>query len=284
MPSGLGYFPLRAERSRMHPVDGEASWVEAMPEIYDRALGPALFIPYAEHLAGLASQLAPRRVLELAAGTGIVTAALVRALPQADIVATDLNTAMVSWAAERIAGATWQQADAQSLDFPADSFDLAVCAFGVMFFPDRPGAYAQTARVLVPEGKLLLTVWDTVVGSPFPTALVDSLAAVFPDDPPDWPVRVPYGYADPDRIRVDLQAGGLQVDTLDRVVLRGTAPSARTVAEGFCLGSPLRFALQERGPLEVLAERMALEMEARLGPGPLESELAAFVVAASAPA
>jgi ubiquinone/menaquinone biosynthesis C-methylase UbiE len=95
-----------------------------MPEIYDRCLGPALFAPFAAHLATMAAELSPQRVLELAAGTGIATTELVRALPAADITATDLNPAMVSWAADRISGATWLPADAQFLDFPDGSFDL----------------------------------------------------------------------------------------------------------------------------------------------------------------
>src|SRR4051794_34342248 len=91
----------------------EASWLESMPETYDRALGPVLFQPFAEYVAPLVAALRPDRLLELAAGTGIATAALVRALPNTEIIATDLNQPMVDWAAQRVPAATWQQADAQ---------------------------------------------------------------------------------------------------------------------------------------------------------------------------
>jgi len=93
----------------------DATWVGSMPEIYDRCLGPALFAPYAEVVATRAAELAPASVLELAAGTGIATAALVRHLPDAQIVATDLNPSMVSWASERVVGPTWTQAGARRL-------------------------------------------------------------------------------------------------------------------------------------------------------------------------
>jgi SAM-dependent methyltransferase len=260
----------------------DASWVDSMPEIYDRCLGPALFAPYAAHLAGVVADLAPGAVLELAAGTGIVTRELVRAVPQARITATDLNAAMVAWAAERITGPDWQVADAQSLTFPDSSFDVVVCQFGVMFFPDKPRAFAEAGRVLRPGGTLLFTAWDTVETSDFPAALVESIAAVMPDDPPDFVVRIPYGYHEPDEIERDVAAGGLRLERIERVVLGANAASARAIAEGFSGGTPLRFALEERGNLSTLTDRLAEEMTARLGSGPIEGSLAAYVVYASA--
>jgi SAM-dependent methyltransferase len=264
-------------------VATDVSWLGTMPEIYDRCLGPALFAPFARHLAAIAKELSPQRVLELAAGTGIATAELVRALPDADITATDLNPAMVAWAAERVSGATWQQADAQSLSFPDDSFDLVMCQFGVMFFPDKPAAFAEAARVLRSGATMLFTVWDVVETSSFPAALVAGLATVLPGDPPNFVVRIPHGYADPDEVRSDVEAGGLRAESIDRVVLTGQASSARVVAEGFCLGTPLRFALEERGSIDQLTTAVGDAMTDRLGQGPVESELAAYVVTARKP-
>ena len=251
-----------------------------MPEIYDRCLGPALFTPYAEVLATRAAELAPASVLELAAGTGIATAALVRHLPAARIVATDLNASMVSWASERVAGATWLQADAQALDVTPSSFDLVVSQFGVMFFPDRVAAYVDSARALRPGGSVLVAIWDTIDTSTFPLALAESLAVVLPDGAPTFVVRVPHGYTDPDLIEADLRAGGLTDVVIDRVVLRSNATSAADLARGFCLGTPLRFALEERGPLDELTRAVAEEMTARLGSGAVSGELAAYVVSA----
>lgn len=251
-----------------------------MPETYDRCLGPALFAPFAAELAGRAATLGPRRVLELAAGTGIATAALARALPAADITATDLNPAMVSWGSAQVSGPTWLRADAQSLEFADGSFELVVCQFGVMFFPDKVAAFAEAARVLRPGGRMIFTVWDVVAASPFAAALVDSVAATLPTNPPSFVVRIPHGYASPDQIRRDVEAGGLQIDTIDRLVLFGRAPSAHVLAEGFCLGTPLRFALDRRGPLEKLTRSVGDEMAARLGDGAVAGDLAAYLVTA----
>ena len=261
-------------------MTGESSWLDDMPQIYDRCLGPALFEPYARHLAGIAAELAPASVLELAAGTGIVTAQLVRALPAAAITATDLNPAMVAWASQQVDGPTWLRADAQSLDFDDASFDLVLCQFGVMFFPDKPTAFAQSARVLRAGGRFVFAVWDAAEASDFPAALMAGLAEMFPVAPPDFIARIPHGYHDAERITQDVTAGGLAVESIERVVLRGSAPSAAVLAEGFCYGTPLRFALAERGDLTELYERVVEQLTTRLGAGPLEGDNAAYVVTA----
>jgi len=261
-------------------VTGDATWLEDMPAAYDELLGPALFAPYAKEIAQRAAALAPRRVLELAAGTGIVTRALLAALPEAQVVASDLNAPMVAWASERIPTATWRTADAQALDEEPASYDLVVCSFGVMFFPDKPTAYAEVVRVLAPGGTFLATIWDVLEGSDFESALVAALRVVLPEQTPDFNARVPHGYAVPLQIRADLDAGGLRTTTVERVVLRGRAASARALADGFALGSPLRFELEQRGSLDDLRMRLGDELESRLGTGAIEGDLAAFVVTA----
>ena len=250
-----------------------------MPAFYDELLGPAVFAPFARELATRAAAVGPHSVLELAAGTGVVTAALVAALPGVPVTATDLNAAMVEHGAHQVPAAAWRTADAQELPFPDGAFDLVVCSFGAMFFPDKQRAFGEAARVLAPGGRLLFTVWDDVGDSEFDVALVEALAAVLPDDPPDFVSRVPHGYADPDRVRADLTAAGL-TGTVEPLVLRGEATSARALAEGYCRGTPLLFGLQQRGDVDALTAAVAAEMSARLGPGPVRGDLAALVVTA----
>src|SRR4051794_9001441 len=104
----------------------------AVPQIYDRDLGPILFRPFAEAVAERLGD-ADRAIVETAAGTGIVTRAIAAAVPRSTIVATDLNQTMLDVAAARTrtGNVTWRQADAQALPFEAASFDLAVCCFGI---------------------------------------------------------------------------------------------------------------------------------------------------------
>jgi SAM-dependent methyltransferase len=260
-------------------MDTDAVWVEDMPAGYDRLLGPALFAPFARELAGRAVPLEPARVLEVAAGTGIVTRELHAALPGARLLATDLNPAMAARGATGVPQVPWAVADAMALPLPDSSIDLVVCSFGAMFFPDRPIAFAETARVLAPGGTALFTVWDVVDRSTLPAALHRAVAAAVPDDPPDFVARVPHGYADPARISADVAAGGLTAQ-LETVQLVGGTPSVRELAEGFVRGTPLRAALGRHGELTDMARAVADRMADALGEGPVTGELTAHLVTA----
>lgn len=261
-------------------MSDDLSWVGSMPEIYDRCLRSALFEPYARHAAERAAALAPANVLELAAGTGIATAELVGRLPRADIIATDLNPAMVKWGATHVPGARWYEADAQRLDFLDGSYDLVVCQFGVMFFPDKRAAYREAARILRPGGSLIYLSWDALETCDIDAAVVDSTHALFPGDPPSFLERIPHGYHDPDVLRADVLAAGFGDVRVDQVVLRGHAESATSVAEGFGRGSPLRFELAARGDLDELVAGLGRELTTRLGDGPVTGSLSAKVITA----
>jgi len=126
---------------------------------------PLIFEPYAEHLAARLAAMAPKRVLETAAGTGVVTRRMAARLPDSTtIVATDLNQAMLDEAASvgTARPVQWRQADAMQLPFADASFDAVVCQFGAMFFPDKAKGYAEARRVLVPGGVFLFDVWDRI--------------------------------------------------------------------------------------------------------------------------
>src|SRR5216683_2202306 len=95
----------------------------SIPALYDRYLGPLIFEPYAADLAVRFGDLAEGRLLETAAGTGVVTRALARTVSERiAIVATDLNPPMLEFAAARSEARRpiiWQQADAMALPFEA---------------------------------------------------------------------------------------------------------------------------------------------------------------------
>jgi SAM-dependent methyltransferase len=264
------------------PGDQDRLWSGPMPQAYDRWLAPAMFSPFAIDLARRAARFAPRRLLEIAAGTGVLTRELVTAIPAAQVTATDLNAAMVEFGSRRVPLATWQQADALSLPFDDQRFDLIICQFGVMFFPDKPAAFREMRRVLAPGGRLLFSTWGAVQTHGFAAALVDGLAQAFPADPPTFLVAVPHGYCDLSQIVTDLAAGGLECVSIVSVTLDGQANSAADVAAGFCTGTPLRMAIEARGDLAASTAAIADHMTLRLGPGPVTVKMTAYIIEASA--
>ncbi len=265
-------------------VSTDAAFAGSIPEFYDRCLGPFLFEPYAADIAARAAALGPSRILETAAGTGIVTAALAAALPDAEIVATDLNADMLRVAEGKIDSrqVTFAPADAQSLPFPDSAFDLVVCQFGAMFFPDRAAAYGEARRVLRPGGSFLFNVWDRLEANRASQAVAEAIAALFPEDPPSFLNRVPFGYHDRGAIEDDLRAAGFTFVESQTVGKRSRG-SAREVAPGLCQGSPLRAEIEARAPERLQeATQAALAALVRLHGDPVDAAMYAHIFTARA--
>jgi ubiquinone/menaquinone biosynthesis C-methylase UbiE len=226
-------------------------------------------------------------VLETAAGTGVVTRALVRALPaQTEIVATDLNQPMLDRAAAvgTQHPVRWQQADAMQLPFDAASFDVVVCQFGVMFFPDRPSAYREARRVLKPGGTFLFNAWDRIDENVFADDVTNALAEFFPEDPPRFMARTPHGYHDTGLIRSDLAKAGFSNVAIETKAEESRAPSPRQVAIAYCQGTPLRNEIEARGAdkLEAATEHAASAIARKHGNGEVAAKIQAHVVLARA--
>jgi ubiquinone/menaquinone biosynthesis C-methylase UbiE len=176
----------------MSNPDSDVIFAGPIPKLYEMYFVPMVFEPYAADLVKRLASRAPSRILETAAGTGVVTRALASAFPaNVEIVATDLNEAMVEQA-ESVGTSRpveWRQADAMALPFPDATFDAVVCQFGVMFFPDKAKAFAETRRVLRPSGVFLFNVWDRIEENEFVDTVTKALEALFPDDPPSFHAR-----------------------------------------------------------------------------------------------
>jgi SAM-dependent methyltransferase len=182
-----------------HP-NVDAAFAGTIPQLYERYLVPLIFEPYAADLASRVAHCQPSRVLEVAAGTGVVTRQLVKTLPsEVSIMATDLNQPMLDQAAA--VGISrpveWRQADAMQLPFPDGAFDVVVCQFGAMFFPDKARAFSEARRVLRPGGRFLFNVWDRIDQNEFADIVTNSLETLFPSDPPQFLTRIPHDYHDP---------------------------------------------------------------------------------------
>jgi ubiquinone/menaquinone biosynthesis C-methylase UbiE len=260
----------------------------SIPELYDQYLGQLLFAPYANDLTRRLSALKRGTLVEVAAGTGIVTRALRAALPaDVRIIATDLNESMLKVAASRISEptVTFQQADAQKLPFADASADAIVCQFGMMFMPDKAAAYREAARLLVPGGHFVFNVWDQLANNEASLIVAQAVQAVYPQDPPRFFERTPFGYFDAAAIRAELQATGFQHIEIDSVELVSQAVSAEHVAIGFCQGTPLRSEIETRDPQGLPAATAAATtaLQTRFGTGPFENRMSALVVTARRP-
>src|SRR5881296_790361 len=183
----------------------------SIPKLYETYLVPLLFEPYAADLVNRLASRSLSRVLEVAAGTGVVTRALASVLPErVSIVATDLNQPMLDQAAAlgTKRPVEWRQADATQLPFPDGTFDAVVCQFGVMFFPDKRKAFSEARRVLRSGGVFIFNAWDRIQENEFADTVTAALASLFPEDPPRFLARTPHAYHEHASIKQDLVSGG----------------------------------------------------------------------------
>jgi len=262
----------------------DKSFAGAIPRLYDTYLVPMLFEPYAHDVVNRLKQRKLSRVLEIAAGTGVVTRAMINELPKdTEIVATDLNQAMLDQAQQ--IGTTrrveWQQADAMQLPFEDSHFDAVICQFGAMFFPDKAKAYAEVHRVLKPGGLFLFNVWDRIEQNEFADVVTQELAIVFPDNPPRFMARTPHGYHDHQLIIDDLRKGGFtSPPSIDVVTKVSTADSAAVVAMAYCQGTPLRNEIETRDGSRIDEATRAAEaaLIKRYGNGSVSARIQAILV------
>lgn len=261
----------------------------SVAEIYDRYLVPLIFQDFAERMGALVAASAPDAVLETAAGSGVLTRALARVLPEStELVATDLNAAMIDYARGRMDGARrveWQVADALALPFDAARFDLVACQFGAMFFPDRVKGYAETRRVLKPGGRFVFTMWDAIEANDFAHAVTEALAQLWPEDPPRFLARTPHGHGRPEVIAREVAEAGLVLRQIDLMTARSRAATAYEAALAYCQGTPLRGEIEAREPdgLGRATEHAGRAIARVWGDGPVDGAVRGYVVEAAAP-
>ncbi len=222
----------------------------SIPAVYDRYMVPLIFRPYADEIVSRASVIAPTRILETAAGTGVVTEALHEALPDAEIVATDLNAPMLEQAQRRVnaSNVRFRPADALDLPFGDGEFDLIACQFGIMFYPDKVRGNAEARRVLRDGGKYLLATWDMVERNLATVTAGRAVAELFPGEAARFYERVPFRYHDRAVIEQDLRSAGFNEIEFETVELRSRAASARDAAIALVQGTPMRADIEQIAP------------------------------------
>ena len=196
------------------------AWVELQGTL-DRVLEPF------EHLlAEAVTTRKAKRVLDIGCGTGSTTLAIARRLgPEGTAVGVDISEPMIALAKQRAeiesAPARFICADAQTHAFDPASVDMIVSRFGVMFFDDSVGAFANLRRAAAPKANLQVIAWRSPADNPFMTAAERAAAPFLPEIPtrrPDEPGQ--FALAERSRVHSILEKSGwteIEIQPLDVV-------------------------------------------------------------------
>jgi ubiquinone/menaquinone biosynthesis C-methylase UbiE len=214
--------------------------------IYDQALVPAVFAPWAPLVVALADPRPGDRVLDVACGTGVVTRLAARRVGRTGkVIGLDLNPGMLAFAASLTASdpptnapITWREASATNMPLPDAAYDIGYCQLGLQFFPDRPAAIREMHRVLVSGGRLGLMVWQGIQYSPGFGALAAALAQHISSEAAGI-MRAPFALAEAEQLRELVAAGGFHDITIQSVEGTVRFPSVSRFAQDYVGGSPL---------------------------------------------
>ena len=268
---------------------GHAAFVDTIPKAYDQFLGPLLFAQHASVLTRRLRDLVDKgSVLELAAGTGILTRTMRDSFPSnVRIVATDLNEPMLDCARSKFKveeSVSFSLADATKLPQDDGSFEAVACQFGFMFFPDKDASFRECLRVLKPGGVLLFNVWDSLDRNELCHIAHTTIVEHFPDDPPSF-YLTPFGFNDRSRITSMLSGAGFARAESEVVAGPGESPSPDAAARAVTDGSPVSLEILKRDPraLPEIKAAITAKLRRRFGEGPIRPQTQAILFAAVAP-
>ena len=146
-------------------------------ELYERYLVPAVTSRWATGLIERAAPQSGECLLDIACGTGIVSRLVAAQLTSGRVVGLDINPKMLAVARtvpRRGLPIEWHEASVLQMPFDDASFDVCVCQNGLQFFPDRPNALREIARVLRLGGRIAFSVYTAIERMPVALALADA--------------------------------------------------------------------------------------------------------------
>lgn len=257
-----------------------ADYVDEVVIPYDRDLGPVLFEHYGLDTARRIAAQAPLNVLEIAAGTGIVTRHLRNLLPaEACLTAIDISDSMMAVARAKFhpdEQVTFQNTDAIALPFDNEAFDAVICQFAVMFF-DRVKGFSEVYRTLKPGGRYVFRVWDSEKYNPFAGVSFEVLKHYFPSDTPRF-LFDPVCCHQIDPIKEQLIATGFDpiVISVQRHVYDIFDVNAFARALVY---TPLIFEIRDRGGVdpEEIIKKLANAFEKKFGSSPMRYPMQAIL-------
>jgi SAM-dependent methyltransferase len=202
--------------------------IESPAEVYERYLGRAIADPFTRVLLDCAGPKPGESVLDVAAGTGSIARHVAPMVGvEGRVVALDINPAMLAVGRAVVAPAgariEWREGDAMKLDLPDQAFDLVLCQQGLQFFSDRGAALREIRRVLKPEGRTVVSVWQDLDYHPVYRALFEATARNLEANASDFGVSFSLG--DAGALRALLQEAGFGHIEITRRSLEIRLPS-----------------------------------------------------------
>jgi ubiquinone/menaquinone biosynthesis C-methylase UbiE len=178
-------------------------------EMYEQKFVPNIFQEWASRVADATGIRTGDRVLDVACGTGIVARECVaRVGPNKTITGLDLNEGMLAVARRLAPDIEWHQGDVTAMPFEDRAFNVVVCQFGFMYFPDREKALREMWRVLAPGGRLAVATWDVIDRIPAYVSL-GNLVERFTDREAANVIRSPYILGDKATLKEIFDEAGL---------------------------------------------------------------------------
>jgi ubiquinone/menaquinone biosynthesis C-methylase UbiE len=212
------------------------------PEIYERHMVPAIFGPWAEDLVKLAAPKRGDRILDVACGTGIVARTASQHVGAiGKVVGLDLNAGMLTVArsaSARMGNIEWREGNAMAVPFSDRTFDLVFCQQGLQFIPNRLASSKEMHRVLVPEGKLALSVWTSINNCPGFKSLAEALANHISSDAATF-MQSPFSLASENELRHLVEEAGFQNVKIHSASKDLIFPSPDEFARSYVAASPL---------------------------------------------
>ena len=218
---------------------------------YDKYLGPLLFEPFAEYTGGLIVEKAYSNILEIACGTGRLTHHInLNRSVQSKFIASDINTDMINIAKKKLKNAdvTFILADAQELPFENNCFDLVICQFGLMFFPDKAKALQEIIRVLQPGGKFIFSTWDDTINSPLLKLMFNEILLPYFMGEKAKRLFVPFSLHDKKILEEMNIKEGFSFCKAEHILLPAGNVSKENIINGFFLKHGLMNAVKEINP------------------------------------
>jgi len=230
------------------PVAESWQFVGSVPENYERYLVPSIFGPWAEDLVEMSALRPGERVLDIACGTGIVARTGARKLGgSASVVGVDLSAPML--AAARAAAAAeglaveWREGSAVKLPLADAAFEVTFCQQGLQFFPDRKSALREMYRVLIPGGRLVLSVWGPIERSPGFAVLAEALTRHIGAEAGALMTTGPLSLSDAEELRAILTEATFRDITIHPAVKMLRFPSPEAFVLQYAAGSALASAV-----------------------------------------